>query len=382
MRRVAVVHEWLDAYAGSERVIEHILALYPDADLYAVVDFLGESERGFLKGRSVKTTFIQSLPFASKHFRSYLPLMPLAIEQLDLSGYDLIISSNHAVAKGVISGPDQLHVSYVHSPMRYAWDLQHQYLRELGLKRGLKSAVVRAALHNLRSWDVRSANGVDLFVANSRYIARRIMKVYRRRATVIYPPVAVSQFQLREDKEPYYLAAGRLVPYKRVDLIVEAFTRESTRKLVVIGDGSEYERIRSNAGSNVTFLGSVPHDVLRDNLQRARALVYAAEEDFGILPVEAMACGTPVIAFGRGGVPESVIGLSGEEPTGVFFASQTVESILAAIDTFEREYARFVPAAIRARALGFSEERFRESFFHYVEKSWEGFSNRTARRVS
>ena len=313
-------------------------------------------------------------------FRSYLPLMPLAIEQLDLSAYDLVISSNHAVAKGVITGPGQLHLSYVHSPMRYAWDLQHQYLAEAGLTRGLKSALARLALHYLRQWDVRSANGVDGFIANSHFIARRIRKVYRREASVIHPPVDVARFPLRTDKQDFYLTASRMVPYKKVPLIVQAFARMPEKRLVVIGDGPEFGKAKAAAefngtnAANITLLGHAPGEVLVDHMQRAKAFVFAAEEDFGITPLEAQACGTPVIAFGRGGSLETVRG-EGEpgSRTGVFFGEQTVESIVAAVRVFEAEPKAFTPAACRANAERFSQEVFRVAFGANVERAWGEF---------
>jgi len=213
--RVAVVHEWLTTYAGSEKVLAQLLKLFPHADVFVLVDFLAPAERGFLQGHKVTTSFIQRLPFAKKKYRAYLPLMPLAVEQFDLSEYDLIISSSHAVAKGVITGPDQIHISYVHSPMRYAWDLQHQYLRESGLQSGMKGWIAKYLLHRLRLWDARTANGVDVFVANSSFIAKRIWKVYRREAKVVYPPVDVAVFSLSSAKSSFYLAASRMVPYKK-----------------------------------------------------------------------------------------------------------------------------------------------------------------------
>ncbi|MGE4530468.1 MAG: glycosyltransferase family 4 protein, partial [Acidithiobacillus sp.] len=309
MKRIAIIHDWLTTYAGAERVLEQLLILCPQADLFSVCDFVPEQERGFLRGKTPKTTFIQKLPAARKHYRNYLPLMPLAIEQLDLSGYDIVLSSSHAVAKGVLTGPDQLHISYVHSPIRYAWDLQHQYLRESGLERGVKGRIVQWLLHKIRQWDLRTANGVDCFVANSNFIARRIWKVYRREAAVVYPPVDVSGFALHADKEDFYFTASRMVPYKKMDLIVDAFSNMPDKRLVVIGDGPDMKKIRSKAGANIQFLGYQPFDVLRDYMQRAKAFVFAAEEDFGITPVEAQACGTPVIAYGRGGALETVRGI-------------------------------------------------------------------------
>lgn len=373
--RVAIVHEWMagSGFAGSERVVEQLLRLYPEADVFATVDFFSERDRAFLQGRPVRTSFIQRLPFARRLYKQYLPLAPLAVEQFDLSDYDLILSSSHAVAKGVLTGPDQLHISYVHSPIRYAWDLQHQYLHEAGLERGMKSWLTRWMLHHIRLWDVRTANGVDQFVANSHFIARRIRKVYRREAEVVYPPVNVAGFTLHEEKEGFYLAASRMVPYKRLDLIVEAFSAMPDKRLVVIGDGPEFQKVKARAGRNVELLGYQPFEVLRSYLQRARAFLFAAVEDFGIIPVEAQACGTPVIAFRRGGVVETVRGLEQERPTGVFFEAQTTAALQEAVYRFEQAGSAFQPSVIRENALQFGEERFREAFHHVVERSWTAF---------
>ena len=370
--KIAIVHEWLDTVAGSERVLEQMLDVFPQADLFAVVDFLPPEERGVLRGRTPTTTFIQRLPWARKRFRSYLPLMPLAIEQLDLRGYDVVLSSNHAVAKGVITGPDQLHICYVHSPMRYAWDLQHQYLAESGLQRGVKSAIARATLHYLRGWDQRSANGVDRFVANSQFIARRIGKVYRREAQVIHPPVDIERFALRHDKQDFYLSASRLVPYKRVPMIVDAFAEMPEKRLVVIGDGPDGARIAKALPPNVTLLGFQPVASLIDHMQRARALVFAAEEDFGIAPVEAQACGTPVIAYGRGGSLETVVG-HGPARTGLLFMEQSAEAIRHAVQRFEAEADSFSVSACRAHAEQFSVQAFRDSLLEFVNDEWRRF---------
>jgi glycosyltransferase involved in cell wall biosynthesis len=360
--RVALVAEWFVEYAGSERVAEQILLCFPQADVYGVVDFLDEKSRKFLGGRKMHTTFIQKLPFARTKFRAYLPLMPLAIEQHDLSGYDLVISSTHAVAKGVLVGPDQVHISYVHSPIRYAWDFQHQYLREAGLTKGLKAWLARLMLHRIRLWDYRTAASVDLFLANSAYIARRIRKVYRRDAEVLHPPVATNDFSLVEAKEEFFLTASRQVPYKRVPMIVEAFSKMPHHKLIVIGDGPEFEKVKALATPNITLMGYQSFESLRDHMQRAKAFVFAAEEDFGITPVEAQACGTPVIAFGRGGALETIKGLEHEQPTGLFFDEQTPEAICDAVERFEKERGRFSAKACREQAVSFSQEAFREKF--------------------
>jgi glycosyltransferase involved in cell wall biosynthesis len=369
--KIAVIHEWFTAWAGSENVVEQILACFPEADLFALVDFLPERDRMRIGGKRVNTSFIQYLPLARTRYRGYLPLMPLAVEQFDLSGYDLVISNSHAVAKGVLTGPNQLHVSYVHSPMRYAWDLQHQYLRESGLDRGVKGMLARWMLHRLRIWDSRTANGVDHFIANSRYIAARIRKAYRRDAAVIYPPVDVDAFSLRKIKDDYYVTASRLVPYKKVDVVVEAFTGMPNKRLIVIGDGPDLEKLRARAGQNVTFLGYQERDALARHLQSARAFIFAAEEDFGILPVEAQACGTPVIAYGRGGVTESVCGLDTDAPTGLFFSEQSATAIRAAVADFEATADRFSPIVCRRNAERFSAARFREVFGAYVRNAIE-----------
>jgi glycosyltransferase involved in cell wall biosynthesis len=365
--RVAVVHEWLTVWAGSENVLAEILALYPDADLYCVVDFLPDADRARLGARRIRTSFVQSLPLARDRYRSYLPLMPLAVEQFDLSPYDLVISSAHAVAKGVLTGPDQVHVSYVHSPMRYAWDLQHQYLRESGLDRGVRGWAARWMLHRLRLWDARTANGVDRFVANSRFIARRVRKAYGREADVVYPPVAVEAFEAVASKDDYYVAASRMVPYKRLDLVVAAFARRPDLRLVVAGDGPERRRLEAMATPNVRFVGHQDRAGLGALLSGAQALIFPAEEDFGILPVEAQACGTPVIAYGRGGALESLRGTDCDEPTGLFFPEQTPEAVLAALADFERDTTRFTAAACRKNAERFATERFRRELRAVVD---------------
>jgi glycosyltransferase involved in cell wall biosynthesis len=369
--RIAIVHDWLVTYAGAERVLEQMLECFPEADLFSLVDFVSPAERAFLKGKTVTTSFIQNLPGARRHFRNYLPLLPLAIEQLDLSKYDLVISSSFAVAKGVLTGPDQLHLSYVYSPARYAWDLQNQYLREANLERGLKSWIVRWLLHRFRRWDVASSAGVDSFAAISHFIGRRIVKTYRRDSTVIYPPVDVSSFELTPVKEDYYVTASRMVPYKRIPLIVETFAGMPDRNLVVIGDGPDLKRCRTLAGPNVKLLGWQPGQVLREKLRKARAFIFAAEEDFGIAPLEAQACGTPVIALRKGGACETIKGLSTDKPTGVFFNDPTTASIRGAIDLFERKVDLITPQNCRDNAVRFSPERFRAEFKDFVRKNWD-----------
>ena len=371
--KVAIIHDWLVTYAGAERVLEQIIQCYPDADLFSVVDFLPESDRQFLLGKKAKTSFVQKLPRAQAKYRQYLPLMPAAIARWDLSAYDLILSSSHAVAKGVKTKPGQLHISYIHTPMRYAWDLREQYLKEAKLDQGLKGFLARKMLDRMKSWDERNTQGVDYFIANSQFIAERIRNNYQRPSMVIYPPVKVEDFPAWDRKENFYLTASRFVPYKKIDLIVETFATMPDKQLIVIGDGPEDGKIRSKAGPNTIFLGYQPFLMLREHMQQARAFVFAAEEDFGIAVVEAQACGTPVIAFGRGGALETVRGLEDPKPTGVFFKEQTVADLGAAILKFEEHHARISSEACRANAIRFNPERFRQEYSDFVKEKWDAF---------
>jgi UDP-N-acetylmuramyl pentapeptide phosphotransferase/UDP-N-acetylglucosamine-1-phosphate transferase/glycosyltransferase involved in cell wall biosynthesis len=369
--RVAVVHDFLYTYAGAERVLEQILKIFPQADVFSLFDFLPAKDRGFIGGKKVTSSFIQWLPMARKRHRHYLPFMPLAIEQLDVSAFDLIVSSSYVTAKGIITRPDQLHICYCHSPARFAWDLQHQYLSESGMTRGFKSFLARTILHYIRNWDSRTANGVDAFVTNSNFVGRRIEKVYRRKATTIYPPVDTERYMLHTEKDDFYLTVSRMVPYKKIDLIVDAFSRMPNRRLIVIGDGPDAAKIKARAGANVRLMGFQPFEVLRHYMQRAKAFVFAAEEDFGIVPVEAQACGTPVIAFGRGGVTESVV----PGVTGFFFDEQTPQSLIAAVEEFEAS-APLDPVSIRRNALRFSISRFCDEFSRFAQREIQHFQAR------
>ncbi|MBI3994703.1 MAG: glycosyltransferase family 4 protein [Nitrospirae bacterium] len=366
--RVAVVYDWLTVYAGAERVLEQILRLYPEADLFSLIDFLPEDRRGFILNKNVRTSFLQRMPWVRKKYRNYLPLMPPAVERFDFSAYDLVISASHAVAKGARTAPGQLHLCYCFTPMRYAWDLQYQYLRESNLDRGVRGAAARMLLRYLRNWDRAGSARVDHFVTLSRYIAERIRNAYGREATVIYPPVDLDRFKVREKKEDFFLAASRMVPYKKMDLIAEAFS-EMGLPLVVIGDGPDFEKVKRKARKNVVILGYQDDDVLRDRLERARGFVFAAEEDFGILPVEAQACGTPVIAFGRGGATETIV----ENQTGVFFQSQTVGGLTSGINEFLEKEDSFDPWIIRKNAERFNRDRFIAEFKQFVDSKVEAF---------
>ena len=374
--RVAIVHDWFVTYAGSERVVEQLIALYPQADVFSLIEFLSPSDRRMLAGKQVTTSFLQRMPFVRRKYATYLPLMPLAIEQLNLAGYDLAISSSHCVAKGVLTGPDQLHVSYVHTPMRYAWDAQHEYLNGRGVDRGLRSWAARWMLHKLRIWDHRSAAGVDSFVANSRFIARRIAKVYRREAEVIYPPVDTAAFSPLAKRDDFYLTASRLVPYKRVDVLVEAFAQLPDRRLVVVGDGPELGRLRAKATPNVSLVGYQDAAALRDYLERARAFLFASREDFGIVLVEAQAAGAPVIAFAQGGALETIRPLDAPQPSGVLFGEQTAAAVVQAVHTFERQEHRIRPADCRASAERFGIARFQRDLLDHVSRQLALFHTR------
>ncbi len=380
--RTVLVHDWLYTYVGSEKVVEAILHCLPVAAIYTTVDFLPPGKRAFLQGLPVRPSFLQKLPGARAFRRYYLPLMPLAVESFDLSAADLVISSSSAVAKGVLTHGQQLHICYCHTPARYAWDLTHQYLAAAGLDRGLRSLAARLVLHYLRLWDVANTPRVDHFIANSRHVARRLWHLYRRRSTVIHPPVEVERFTPKTAKEDFYLTVTRLESYKRVDLIVETCARLG-RKLVVVGDGPELKKIKAKVTPGIEVLGFQTDAVVQDLMQRARGFIFAAEEDFGIALVEAQACGTPVIAYGRGGARETVRGVWPGEPaapdtTGVFFPEQSSRSLAAALAHLERLQADLDPAACRANAVRFSRERFEGEFSRFVQARWEAF--RAARR--
>ena len=362
----ALVHDWLPLIGGAEKVLESIHQLY-GGKIYTLIQHPENLRNSYFEDKSITSSFIQKLPFAKNKYRNYLALFPYAIEQFDLRQHEVIISSSYAVAKGVLTNSNQLHICYCHSPVRYAWDLYHQYLEEANLQRGMKGIVAKAILHYLRNWDIASVNRVDHFVANSNYIANRIKKLYRREATVIYPPVDVDKFELCEDKEDFYVTASRMVPYKKIDLIVEAFAQMPNKKLVVIGDGPDFKKIKAKATANIEILGYQPFEVLKSYMQRAKAFIFAAEEDFGIIPVEAQACGTPVIAFGRGGVRESVINLE----TGLFFNEQTVDSIIAAVNEFVK--LSLNPKIIRDNASRFSRAVFEEKFKSFVDSKYDEF---------
>ncbi|MFN5220528.1 MAG: glycosyltransferase [Cyanobacteriota bacterium] len=385
---IALVHEWFTprSVGGSELVVRELDRLLTARgrrpDLHALVD--GESRRAgsWLEGRPIRTTFLQKLPWGTSHVQQYLPLLPLAIEQLDLAAYPLVISSSHLVAKGVLTGPDQLHVSYVHTPVRYAWDQMHPYLARSALARSPLGPLVRLQLHLLRQWDGSSSQRVDQLVANSRFTARRIQGCWRRRAVVVPPPVAVERFRWQEPREDFYLSLCRLVPNKRVDVVVEAFRRTGL-PLVVIGDGPERKRLEAMAGPSVRFLGRCSDREAAHWLERCRAYVYAGLEDFGIAPVEAMAAGAPVIAYGAGGLLDSVGCLAAGDPfpTGLLFPEQTAAGLAEALAHFEagRLWHQLPAERQRQWAESFAPERFRQRMLHVLERSWAEHRERLRR---
>ena len=357
--KIAIIHDWLVTNAGAEKVLKEIVTLYPDADIFSLVDFLSDEDREIvIAGKKVSTSFIQALPLAKKHFRNYLPFFPKAIESLDVSSYDLVLSFSWAVAKGVKTSPKQLHICYCHTPIRYAWDLYEEYTSNLTQP---KKLLVQKSLQYIRRWDISTIDRVDHFIANSKFVKERIQRTYQRESTVFYPPVDVEKFTLQEHKEDFYLTASRLVPYKKTKLIVEAFNKMPDKKLVVIGKGEEYDEIQAIAKENITVLGYQEDEVLVKHMQNAKAFVYAAIEDFGIVPIEAMACGTPVIALNEGGTKETVIDVQ----TGVHFKEQTTQNIMEAVYRFET--ITFHAQTISNHAQKFSVFHFQNNFKQFVQ---------------
>ncbi|MBY6089574.1 glycosyltransferase [Maritimibacter alkaliphilus] len=352
-RRVALIHYWLVGMRGGERVLESLCRMFPEADIFTHVHVPGQTS-DLLNAHRITQTRVGRLPMAPKLYQKYLTLMPRALEEIDLTGYDLVISSESGPAKGVIAPPDAPHLCYVHSPMRYLWDQYHAYRNSSGL---LTRTLMPPLIHGLRGWDVTSAARVDGFASNSTHVANRVKKYWRRESDIVHPPVAVQDFAPapKDELGDFYLWAGELAPYKRPDQAVEAFTRMG-RKLVVIGGPDKTrDALKAKAGDNVTFLGKAPFSVLKEHMSRCRALIFPGEEDFGIVPVEVMASGRPVIAYGRGGILDTVV----EGQTGVFYREQNVEGLIDAVERFERELeADLDPAALVAHAAKFDEATF------------------------
>ena len=361
--RVAFVHDWLVVSGGAEKVTREILRTY-DADVFALVDFLSEEDRAFiLGGKHATTTFIQGLPGAHSGFRNYLPLFPRAIERLDLSGYDLVLSASYAVAKGVRLRPKQVHVCYIHTPMRYAWVNETGYLADHGLERGPIAWFIRKVLERLRKWDLRTNASVDRFIANSSNVAKRVQEIYGRDADVLLPPVDAELFTLGTGPRSHYITANRMVPYKRVDQIIEAFRSLPDKELLVCGDGPERAKWEAQTPGNVRFLGHVEQSEFIRLLQGSKALITAADEDLGLTPLEAQACGTPILALRKGGYLETVTdGISG-----MFFDTDDQADIVGAIRRFEHDGIQRSPAELRAGMMEYSSARFRERYKALVD---------------
>ena len=369
--KVAIVHDWCVAYGGAERILEHIIDCFPAADIYSVIDFLPSEQRDFLRGKTPRTSFLQKFPFISKLYRKLTFLVPLAIKQFDFADYDLVISNSHCVAKGVLTGPTQIHVCYCHSPMTCAWDHYHEYQTELKPTRSPKSWFPPWKLHRVRNQDLQTSNSVDQFIVNSGFARDRIRKFYHRESSLVFPPVDTSFFKLDLNKQDYYVAVGRFVPSNRLDLAIEAFNAMPDKRLVIVGDGPELARLKPNAASNIEFAGLLSAKAVRSYLARAQALIFPSDEEFGKLPIEAQACGTPVIAFSSNGALESIVGFGTAEarykaPTGMFFHEQNASSLRACVENFEATLDQFSPTAISKHAQRFEIKSFKEALCEEV----------------
>jgi glycosyltransferase involved in cell wall biosynthesis len=371
--RVAVVHDWCPDFRGGERVLARICGRFSNAEVFTLFDFLpARVKEQYFPGVRFHTSAANRLPMVEKYYRSLFFAAPILIEQFDVTGFDAVISSSAAFARGVITRPDQPHLCYVHSPIRYAWDEQFSYLEQGRVGFGPKGVLFRYLLHRLRSWDTRTAHGPDLMLANSSYVRARIRRIYGRDAEVVHPPVAIDELAYVDDKRDYYVSASFLAPYKRTDLVIRAFNEMPSRRLVVVGEGQQSQYLRSLAGPNVSFAGYLPRNEYVSTLAHAKAMVFAGCEDFGIALAEAQACGTPLVAFGRGGAVDIVRPLdAAERPTGILFGAQTVAALTEAIDRFERNRDAITPSACRENADRFSERRFDEQIMRAIETAVE-----------
>lgn len=356
MKKIAIIHDWLTNMGGAEQVVINFKKIYPEAPIYTTF-YTPENLDQELKEINVKTSFLQKKKSVTNH-KKYYPMMPLAFENFNLNEYDVVLSSSSCCAKGVITKPETKHICYCHTPMRYAWDQRDDYLEN---KKGIKRKLIKILLHYMRMWDFVSANRVDYFIANSTEVQKRIKKHYGRESIVINPPVRCNLFTISQNNGDYFLVLSRLVKYKRFDLAVKA-CNELGKKLIVIGEGPEKENLEKIAKKNVTFLGRQPDEVVKKYMSECKALIFPGKEDFGIVPVEAQACGRPVIAYGQGGVLDSVI----PDKTGVFFEEQTVESLKSAIEKFEK--MKFDKNEIRKHALEFDETVFQKKIQEFIEK--------------
>lgn len=362
-KKIALVHYWLVGMRGGEKVVDCICDMFPDIDIYTLIYDKAKINDN-INSKNIHTSFIQKMPFSRKKHQLYLPLMPIAIEQFDLSDYDIVISSESGVAKGVLTKPQTCHICYCHSPMRYLWNMYFDYLNNerMGF---FKKTFIRGFFNYLRIWDLASSFRVDYFICNSENVRKRVLKYYKRDAQVIYPPVSTDDFKFSDKKEDFYLTVSQLVSYKRVDLAVEAFNRLN-KKLVIIGDGSEKKNLKRKAGSNIEFLGWQDDSVLKDYYSRARAFIFPGEEDFGITPVEAQASGTPVIGFGKGGLLETVI--DGE--TGVLFYRQDVSALVEAVEKFEKMEKSFDYYKISENAKKFDVSNFKSRLADFITEKY------------
>jgi len=362
--KTAIVHDWFAGYAGSERVVESFTNIWNEAHVYVLFNFLNDEERKIIvKDNPLHTSFLQKI-VSKKNYRNFLTFFPSAVEKFNLSGYDLIISSSHAVAKGARTRGDQLHICYCHTPIRYVWDLRDQYLNQAELGTGIKGWAANKILNRIKKWDLKTKDNPDYYIANSRYIADRIRRIYNRDAEVIYPPVDTVKFKFEPLKENYYLTASRFVPYKKIGLIAEAFTNMPDKKLIIAGEGPEEKKIKSKSGKNIEFAGYKTSGELSKLMQKARAFVFAAEEDFGIVVIEALSCGTPVIAFNRGGSAETVI----NNKHGILFDEQTPASVAEAVKLFEKNEVKFDSKDLSNYAENFSRGIFEDRIRRFIEK--------------
>jgi glycosyltransferase involved in cell wall biosynthesis len=362
--KIAIIHDWFINPGGSEKVTSQLIGLYPDADIYCLMEFLGAKDKTkFIDNKTVNTSIFQYFPIAKKYYRFFFPFFPGLISRFDLSQYDLIFSSSHSFAKGVKKTKNQTHICYIHTPVRYAWDLRKQYLQQV--KNIFLRSVLGKQLESLQEWDLKTAHNVDYFIANSDYVKDRVQKNYERNSTVIYPPVDVDFFNVDKRttlKKPYFLVVSRLVLYKRVDLIIKAFNQLPKYNLIVAGDGPQRKMLKNSSNSNITFLDYQSDEKIKEYIQNARATVFAANEDFGITPVESQACGTPVIALNRGGYMETVI----HNSTGILFPNQTVNSLIEGIEKFVEIENNFDSKKIRDNSLRFGVERFKKEITSFV----------------
>jgi glycosyltransferase involved in cell wall biosynthesis len=368
-KKIALVHYWLVGMRGGEKIVERLCEIFPDIDIYTLI-YNKDKVSNVINSKNIYTSSIQKKPFAKKHHQIYLPFMPVAVEQFDLSGYDIVISSESGIAKGVLTKPETCHFCYCHTPMRYLWNMYFDYLNneKIGF---LKRKFIEAFFNYLRVWDFATASRVDYFISNSDNVRKRILKYYKRESRVIYPPIPVNDFIFSDKKEEYYLAVSQLVSYKRIDLAVEAFNSLG-KELIIIGDGPEKKKLIKRAAKNIKFLGWQDDKVLKEYYSKARAFIFPGEEDFGITPVEAQASGTPVIGYGKGGLLETVI----DGATGVFFYSQDASSLTEAVGRFEKVKDGMDSERMRENARRFDTSIFENQIKSFIMEKYREYSQK------